>query len=248
MSNIMSGILIQGESGTGKELIAKAIHYNSMKKNKPFVAVNCAAIPEGLLESELFGYVKGAFTGANANKKGLFEMANTGTIFLDEVETMSGNLQAKLLRVLQDLTFFKVGGTTPITVDVRVIAATMKDLKEMVKSEKFREDLYYRLNVIKIALPPLKERMEDIPLLVRFFIKKFNKKMGKNIRKISDTSMAALISHSWISPTLSSANRPSTTSAFMVITLLLSVRLILPTRGLAVRLTKLPSGTWPAVV
>ncbi|HEB72654.1 MAG TPA: GAF domain-containing protein [Nitrospirae bacterium] len=197
LANITSSILIYGESGTGKELIAKGIHYSGAKKNKPFVAVNCAAIPESLLESELFGYVKGAFTGASANKKGLFEMANGGTIFLDEVETMSQSLQVKLLRVLQDMTFFKVGSSTPVTVDVRVLAATNQDLKESVDAKQFREDLYYRLNVIKVSIPPLRERMEDIPLLVRYFVGKFNKKMGRNITKASDSFLAALMSHTW---------------------------------------------------
>ena len=197
VTNVTSSILIYGESGTGKELIARAIHFNSMRKEKPFIAVNCAAIPETLLESELFGYLKGAFTGANADKMGLFEAADGGTVFLDEVEAMSKNLQVKLLRALQDGTFFKVGSARPLTVDVRIITATNQDLEEAVKAKLFREDLYYRLNVIKIALPPLRERVEDIPLLVRFFINKFNKKMGKNIRRVSEDAMDILISHRW---------------------------------------------------
>ncbi len=197
VANISSNILIEGESGTGKELIAKALHYNSLRRDDPFIAVNCAALPENLLESELFGYVKGAFTGANCDKKGLFEVANTGTIFLDEVETMSAGLQAKLLRVLQDLTFYKVGGSTPITVNVRVLAASNKNLKEAVETETFREDLYYRLNVIKIEMPPLRERVEDISLLTRHFMDKFNKKLGKNVRTISTSTMAALMRYDW---------------------------------------------------
>jgi transcriptional regulator with PAS, ATPase and Fis domain len=195
--DVPSSILIYGESGTGKELIARAIHFNSVRKDKPFIAVNCAALNENLLESELFGYVRGAFTGASVDRKGLFEAAATGTIFLDEVETMSTNLQVKLLRVLQDMTFFPVGSTTPVTVDVRVIAATNQDLTEAIKAKHFREDLYYRLNVIRIDLPPLRDRSEDIPLLARYFIAKYGKKLDKPMRRISDEAMSALISHPW---------------------------------------------------
>lgn len=197
VTDVPSSILIYGESGTGKELIARAIHYNSIRRDKPFFAVNCAAIPENLLESELFGYRKGAFTGAYTDKKGLFEAADGGTIFLDEVEAMSKNLQVKLLRVLQDKTFFKVGSTQPLTVDVRMIAATNQDLEAAVKAKDFREDLYYRLNVIKIELPPLRERIEDIPLLIRYFISKYSSKIGKNIRRISEEAVDILINHSW---------------------------------------------------
>lgn len=197
VTDVPSSILIYGESGTGKELIARAIHFNSIRKEKPFVAVNCAAIPDSLLESELFGYVKGAFTGAYADKKGLFEAADGGTIFLDEVEAMSMNLQVKLLRVLQDRTFIKVGSTQPVTVDVRIIAATNQDIENAVQLKQFRGDLYYRLNVIKINIPRLGERIEDIPLLVRYFINKFSKKMGKNIRRISDDAANVLINYSW---------------------------------------------------
>lgn len=192
-----SSILVYGESGTGKELVAKAVHFNSIRKAKPFIAINCAAIPENLLESELFGYVKGAFTGANAYKKGLFEAADGGTIFLDEVEAMSKNLQVKLLRVLQDRTFFKLGSTVPLSVDVRVVAATNQDLEEAVKAKQFREDLYYRLNVIRIDLPPLRERAGDISLLIRYFMNKYSGKMNKNIRRISVDALDILINHSW---------------------------------------------------
>jgi len=192
-----SSILIYGESGTGKELVARAVHFNSIRKEKPFIAVNCAAIPENLLESELFGYVRGAFTGANADKKGLFEAANGGTIFLDEVEAMPRNLQVKLLRVLQDRTFFKVGSPMPLSVDVRIIAATNQELEEAVKAKQFREDLYYRLNVIKIELPLLRERAGDISLLIRYFMHKYSKRMNKNIRRISVDALDILINHSW---------------------------------------------------
>ncbi len=197
VTNAPSSILIYGESGTGKELIARALHFNSIRKDRPFITVNCAAIPESLLESELFGYMKGAFTGAHSDKKGLFEAADGGSIFLDEVEAMSRGLQVKLLRVLQDRTFLKVGGTQPLTVDVRVIAATNRQLEEAVKLKEFREDLYYRLNVIKVELPPLRDRAEDIPLLVRHFINKFSKKLDRNIRRISDDALDILINHAW---------------------------------------------------
>lgn len=197
VKDVTSSVLVCGESGTGKELIARAIHFNSLRKEMPFVAVNCAAIPENLLESELFGYMRGAFTGATVEKKGLFEMAESGTIFLDEIDALSKNLQAKLLRFLQSKTFFKIGGTAPVTVDVRIIAATNQDLEEAVISKDFREDLYYRLNVIKLSLPPLKERAEDIPLLVKYFINKYNKKLGKNVRKISNEALEKLITYHW---------------------------------------------------
>ena len=167
-------ILIQGENGTGKELIAKSIHYNSPRKNNPFIAQNCSALNDNLLESELFGHVKGSFTGAYKDKKGLFEMADTGTFFLDEVGDTSPAMQVKLLRVIQEGTFFPVGGTEPKKVDVRIIAATNKNLKKMVEEGNFREDLYYRLNVINIQVPPLRERVEDIALLAEFFINRFS--------------------------------------------------------------------------
>ena len=197
ITDLPTSILIYGQSGTGKELIARAIHFNSPREDKPFVAVNCAAIPETLLESEFFGYVKGAFTGAADNKMGLFEAANGGSIFLDEVEAMSKSLQAKLLRVLQDRTFFRVGSTEPVTVDVRVIAATNSDLKSSVAANRFREDLYYRLNVIRIDLPPLRDRPEDIPLLLRRFMYRFSQKLGKKVTSISTSAMDALLNHPW---------------------------------------------------
>lgn len=197
ITDVLTSILICGESGTGKELIAKAIHFNSVRKDRPFIAVNCAAIHENLLESELFGYVRGAFTGADTERSGLLEAANSGTIFLDEVNAMSQNLQAKLLRVLQDRTFFKVGSSQPHTVDIRIIAATNQNLEEAIKAKQFREDLYYRLNVIRVDIPSLRERADDIPLLSRYFMNKFGKKMGKDIRRISEDAMAALMHYSW---------------------------------------------------
>lgn len=165
-------VLIQGENGTGKELIAKAIHYNSSRKDKPFVIQNCSAFNDNLLESELFGHIKGSFTGAVKDKKGLFEMADKGTFFLDEIGDTSPTMQVKLLRVLQEGTFIPVGGTEPRRVDVRIVAATNRDLKEMVEKGQFREDLYYRLNVINLRVPPLRERKEDIPLLIEYFLEK----------------------------------------------------------------------------
>ncbi len=192
-----STVLITGESGTGKELIAKAIHYNSYRRDKPMVVINCGAIPEELLESELFGHEKGAFTGAHKSRMGRFELANGGTIFLDEIGDMSPNLQVKLLRVLQEQKFERVGSTRTIGVDVRIIAATNQDLLSAVKKGKFREDLYYRLNVIPIIVPPLRRRKSDTPLLVDFFVKKFNQEKQKNIKRFTPKAMEALLRYDW---------------------------------------------------
>ncbi|MBV4431426.1 MAG: sigma-54-dependent Fis family transcriptional regulator [Clostridium tyrobutyricum] len=196
-SKSTSTVLIRGESGTGKELIAKAIHNNSNRKNEPFVRINCAAIPENLFESELFGYEKGAFTGALKSKPGKFTLANKGTIFLDEIGDMPVSMQVKLLRVLQEREFESVGGLTTHKVDVRIIAATNKNLEEMLKTNKFREDLYYRLNVINILLPPLRNRKEDINLLVEHFIKKLNKRLNKNIQGIGKNLLSYLQEYRW---------------------------------------------------
>ncbi len=190
-----STVLIQGESGTGKELIARAIHNNSLRKDKPFIAVNCAAIPEPLIESEIFGHVKGAFTGAHQDRMGRFELANHGTIFLDEIADMSPSTQAKLLRVIQEERFERVGGSKTIAIDVHIIAATNKNLLKEVKEGSFREDLYYRISVFPITLPPLRERKEDIPLLITHFIEKFNKEMGKSINNISPQAMKVLMNY-----------------------------------------------------
>jgi two-component system response regulator PilR (NtrC family) len=192
-----SNVLIYGESGTGKELIARAIHFNSARRDRPFVTVNCSALPEALLESELFGHMKGAFTGAIGNKEGLFEIAHEGSIFLDEIGETSLSIQVKLLRVLQEKEFRRVGGTKDLKVDVRIIAATNRDLEKMVAEGKFREDLYYRLDVIPIDLPPLRERPEDIPLLADFFLGKFNQSLGKEIEGIEPEAMRLLINHEW---------------------------------------------------
>ena len=192
-----STVLITGESGTGKELIAKAIHYNSYRRDKPMVVINCGAIPEELLESELFGHEKGAFTGAHKSRVGRFELANEGTIFLDEIGDMSPNLQVKLLRVLQEQKFERVGSTRTIKVDIRTIAATNKNLINAVNKGTFREDLFYRLNVIPIKVPPLRNRKSDIPLLVDFFLKKFNKEKRKNVREFSSDAMDTLLQYDW---------------------------------------------------
>jgi len=192
-----TNILITGESGTGKELAAKAIHYNSPRKEKPFVTLNCGAIPESLIESELFGHMKGAFTDAIATKKGLFEVADEGTLFLDEISEIPLLMQVKLLRVLQDREFKRVGGTEDIRVDVRIISATNKDLEEGVREKRFREDLFYRLNVIQIKLPPLRERREDIPLLVTHFLKKYSEELNKNISNISPDAVRTLLNYNF---------------------------------------------------
>ena len=190
-------VLIIGESGTGKELIARAIHYNSPRRTKPFIALNCAAIPENLFESELFGYEPGAFTGASARKIGLFESANNGTLFLDEIGDMPLMMQSKLLRVLQDREIRRLGGKEPIKIDVRIITATNKDLVKELSKGGFREDLYYRLKVVTIQLPPLRERKEDIPALVEFFRAKYNSEFGKRIKSVDQPSLKALVEYSW---------------------------------------------------
>ena len=190
-------VLIGGETGTGKELIANAIHHNSPRSSKAFIKVNCAALSEGLLESELFGHVKGAFTGAIADKVGRFELANGGTLFLDEIGDITPHTQVKLLRVLQEGEFERVGGTKTIKVDVRVITATNKDLKAEVGKGTFREDLYYRLKVVPLHLPSLRERKDDIPLLVKHFIEKFNKEMGSKIKGISPAALELLMEYNY---------------------------------------------------
>ena len=190
-----ANILILGESGTGKELVARAVHENSSRRAMPFVVINCGGIPENLLESELFGYCKGAFTGAYADKPGLFEVARGGTIFLDEIAELSPVLQVKLLRVVQEKSFRRVGGSDDMNVDVRIISATNKNLADMVKSGQFREDLYYRLNVISLSLPPLRERKEDIPLLTKHFIEKYSHELKKEIKTISSYAMELLMEY-----------------------------------------------------
>lgn len=192
-----TNILITGESGTGKEVVAKAIHYNGPLKDKPFVTVNCGAIPENLMESEMFGHKKGSFTGAVVDKAGLFEAADSGTLFLDEVGELPLTIQVKLLRAIQERTIRRVGANEDMKVDVRIIAATNRDLEDMVKAGTFRQDLYYRLNVINIRTPSLRERKEDIPLLAKHFLKKYNERMNKNIGAISDEVMQLLMKYDY---------------------------------------------------
>lgn len=190
-------VLIGGESGTGKELVAQAIHYHSYRSKKPFVKVSCVAIPETLLESEMFGHERGAFTGAHQTKLGKFELAQAGTLFLDEIGDMPLSLQVKLLRVIQERELERIGGTKTIKMDIRLIASTNRNLAEAVKAQTFREDLYFRINVLPIYLPPLRERVDDIPLLVQHFIKYYNQKIGKNVKKVSDEVMKIFMDYPW---------------------------------------------------
>jgi PAS domain S-box-containing protein len=190
-------ILLEGENGTGKDLVAKTLHYQSLRQAEPFIAINCAAIPETLLESELFGYEKGAFTDARAQKRGIFELADKGTLFLDEIGEIPLMLQAKMLRVLEEQSFRRLGGLKDINLDIRVIAATNKNLREAVKEGAFRQDLYFRLNVIQILIPPLRERAEDIVPLTRFFIEHYNRKFKRNIEGVTDAAAKLLMSHDW---------------------------------------------------
>lgn len=192
-----SSVLIVGESGTGKELIANAIHYNSPRAKMPFIKVSCASLSEGIIESELFGHERGAFTGAIASRKGRFELAHQGTLFLDEVEDIPPGTQTKLLRVLQEGEFERVGGNRTIKVDIRILAASNRDLAEAVRTGTFREDLYYRLNVVNIHLPPLRERREDIPFLVSFFIEKYNQKHGMKVKGVSQKALNLLMAYQW---------------------------------------------------
>jgi len=190
-------VLLIGESGVGKELVAKAIHYGSKRAENPFIAINCGALPDELLESELFGYEKGAFTGAVSRKTGLFEAANGGSVFLDEVSSISPRMQVKILRFLQERSFMRLGGKETLSVDVRIIAATNEDLRESVNKGSFRKDLYYRVNVIPVEIPPLRERRDDIPLLIRHFIEKFSSKTGKKISGISKVAEDMLVRYKW---------------------------------------------------
>jgi two-component system response regulator PilR (NtrC family) len=192
-----STVLITGESGTGKEVVARAIHYNSLRREQPFVALNCGAVPETLLESELFGHMRGAFTGADANRKGLIEVAERGTIFLDEIGEMNATMQVKLLRVLQERRFRRLGGTEETPADIRVIAATNQDLPALVAEGRFREDLYYRINVIQVPLPPLRDRREDVALLAEHFLGRFAEQMSRPVRAISREAMALLEQYAW---------------------------------------------------
>jgi DNA-binding NtrC family response regulator len=197
ISHSASTVLISGESGTGKELVAKAVHYHGLRKDGPFIAVNCAAIPETLLESELFGYRKGAFTDARSDKRGLLFEANEGTLFLDEITEMPPTLQAKLLRVIEERKVRPLGDTTSYPIDVRIISTTNRDIGKQIREGRFREDLYYRLKVIDIELPPLRDRKEDIPLIIQHFITKFNKNLKKNVSGISAEALRLLLNYAW---------------------------------------------------
>jgi DNA-binding NtrC family response regulator len=197
IASLRSTVLIQGESGTGKELVARAVHYSGSRANRPFVAVSCAALAETLLESELFGHERGSFTGAVERKRGKFELADGGTLFLDEIGDISAKLQVDLLRVLQERSFFRVGGNQEVKVDVRVIAATRVNLQEAVAAGTFRDDLFYRLNVINIQIPPLRDRREDIPLLAHTFIERLSHELGKDVGDISEGAMKLIIDHDW---------------------------------------------------
>jgi DNA-binding NtrC family response regulator len=192
-----TSVLILGESGTGKELVARAIHFNSLRKNKPFIPINCAAIPDTLIESELFGHERGAFTGASNKRIGKFEQAHSGTLFLDEIAELSLSTQAKILRFLQEREFTRVGGTETVHVDVRLITATNKDLENAIKDRSLREDFYYRINIIPISLPPLRMRRDDIPLLVNHFIDKVNKRIKKHVKRVSEDLMDFLVNYEW---------------------------------------------------
>jgi DNA-binding NtrC family response regulator len=197
VASLRSTVLIRGESGTGKELVARAIHYSGDRASKPFVAVSCAALTETLLESELFGYEKGAFTGATGQARGKFEIADNGTIFLDEIGDISPKLQADLLRVLQEKSFYRLGGTEEVHVDARVIAATHVDLEGAVREGRFRSDLFYRLNVIELKIPPLRERREDVPLLARHFVYKISREVGKDVADLSEGALRVLLDYDW---------------------------------------------------
>ena len=197
ISGCESTIFIQGETGTGKNMIARAIHMHSPRKNKPFISVNCGAIPENLLESELFGHVRGAFTGATTSKQGKFDLADGGTIFLDEIGDMSPDLQVKVLRILEDREYEPVGGCITKKADVRILAATHRDLDDLVQKGSFREDLYYRIYVIPIQLPPLRNRRSDIPLLISHFMRQFNRKNGRSVENFSGEARERLMAHNW---------------------------------------------------
>jgi two-component system response regulator AtoC len=197
LSRSTTTVLVRGESGTGKELVARAIHYNSINREEPFVAVNCTALAEGVLESELFGHVRGAFTGAIRDSRGKFEVAQKGTLFLDEIGDISPNLQAKLLRVVENREFSRVGGERIQRTEARIIGATNRNLEDLVRRSRFREDLYYRLKVVEIKLPPLRERREDIPDLVAHLLEKVNRHLHTNVRKVPDTVMSLLVNYEW---------------------------------------------------
>jgi len=237
--------LILGESGTGKELVARAIHDNSARKGKPFVAINCGGIPENLLESELFGYMKGSFTGAFADHAGLFEVARGGTIFLDEIAELPVVLQVKLLRVVQEKTVRRIGGSEDIKVDVRIVSATNQDLQEKVKQGEFREDLYFRLNVIPIHIPPLRKRREDIPLLAQYFIEKYAKEFGKEVKRISTYALELLMRYPFPGNIRELENIIERSVALESSSIILPENLIIAEEGSGTAASSVPAGKFP---
>ncbi|MCL0061314.1 sigma-54 dependent transcriptional regulator [Thermodesulfovibrionales bacterium] len=245
VADTVANILITGESGTGKELVAMAIHENSPRKDKPFVVINCGGIPENLLESELFGYMKGSFSGAYTEKAGLFEVAHKGTIFLDEIGELPPFLQVKLLRVVQEKTFRRIGGAEDVKVDARIISATNQDLGQRVKNGGFREDLYYRLNVIPVKIPPLRERNEDIPLLADYFIEKYSKEFKKEINKISPYALRLLMEYPFPGNVRELENIIERSIALETTNIILPENLIMPGAGEVDQDTALNAGISP---
>jgi len=240
-----ANVLLLGESGTGKELVARAIHGNSARKAKPFVAINCGGIPENLLESELFGYMKGSFTGAFADRAGLFEVARGGTIFLDEIAELPVVLQVKLLRVLQERTIRRIGGSEDIKTDVRIISATNQDLQEKVRRGEFREDLYFRLNVIPIHIPPLRKRREDIPLLVQYFIEKYAREFGKEVKRISAYALELLMRYPFPGNIRELENIIERSVALESSSIILPENLVIAEEGNGAAAAANPSGDFP---
>jgi two-component system response regulator PilR (NtrC family) len=240
-----ANVLILGESGTGKELVARAIHDNSARKGKPFVAINCGGIPENLLESELFGCMKGSFTGAHADRAGLFEVARGGTIFLDEIAELPVILQVKLLRVVQERTIRRIGGSEDIKVDVRIVSATNQDLQAKVKKGEFREDLYFRLNVIPIHIPPLRKRKEDIPLLAQYFIEKYAREFGKEVKRISTYALELLMGYPFPGNIRELENIIERSVALESSSIILPENLIIAEEGNGTVASSLPAGEFP---
>jgi len=240
-----ANVLILGESGTGKELVARAIHDNSARRGRPFVAINCGGIPENLLESELFGCMKGSFTGAHADRAGFFEVARGGTIFLDEIAELPVILQVKLLRVVQERTIRRIGGSEDIKVDVRIVSATNQDLQAKVKKGEFREDLYFRLNVIPIHIPPLRKRKEDIPLLAQYFIEKYAREFGKEVKRISTYALELLMGYPFPGNIRELENIIERSVALESSSIILPENLIIAEEGSGAAASSVPAGEFP---